>query len=136
MTHLNDEAKQRVEWTEVEVDSFTLDSLFPDVVPDCVKMDVEGSELRVLRGSQNLLKKGKTFFLMEVHGFRDPEGQRDASEVIEFMRQFGYSPHSFYGKSLFAANMRKYLPRLYYRQKLSALKHLPRRVIGKLRKMA
>jgi FkbM family methyltransferase len=135
LEHVSNEAKKRVGWSEIEVDSFTLDSLFQNTIPDCVKIDVEGSELRVLRGGENILGRGKTIFLVELHDFLDPDGQRNPSEVIQYMKQFGYSHYNFYGKRLFVKNIRRRLPLLYFRWKLFALASVSRRAIVKLRKI-
>jgi FkbM family methyltransferase len=88
-------------WKQFSVQGITLDSLMGEDVPDIVKIDVEGSELRVLRGAENILKKGKTKFLIEIHSWPDPEGQKNPNEVYEYMKNFGYIERSLYGKLLF-----------------------------------
>jgi len=88
-------------WCENVVDSFRLDSLFKDSSPDFVKIDVEGAELRVLKGATRILSEGKTSFLIEVHSGVDPEGQRNPAEVFKFMESFGYSYSNFHGRYLF-----------------------------------
>ena len=90
------------QWREVFLDCFRLDTLLMDIQPDLVKIDVEGSELRVLRGCTRILKKGKARFLVEIHGWADPEGQRDPAEVFDFMKSFDYWPTNQYGRYLFA----------------------------------
>jgi FkbM family methyltransferase len=92
---------KKTEWTEIEVDSFTLDNKFKDQLPDLIKLDVEGSELRVLKGCKKILQEGNCVFLVELHSWVDPEGQSSAAEVIEFMNKFNYKRYNFYGKSLF-----------------------------------
>lgn len=90
-----------VEWTELTVEGVTLDSLFPTTAPDLIKMDVEGAELRVLRGAQSLLSKKKTVFLTEVHSWADPQGQANRQEVFSYMRDFGYHRAQIAGQVLF-----------------------------------
>lgn len=93
---------EALRWEEILVDSCRLDTLLGGVRPDVVKIDVEGAELRVLRGGQEMLKDGKAKFLVELHaGWTDPEGQRDLSEVHGFMASFGYQPSDFCGHALF-----------------------------------
>jgi FkbM family methyltransferase len=41
----------------LEVESFALDSLLPDVPVTFIKMDIEGSELATLKGARNLIQK-------------------------------------------------------------------------------
>ena len=56
-----------------EVRSVRLDDLLPELGIDirdkrlCIKMDVEGAELNVLEGAQNLLKNKNISILMETH---------------------------------------------------------------------
>ncbi len=90
-----------VDWHPTTVDCVRLDSLFRDSSPDVVKIDVEGAELRVLKGATRILREGRTKFLIEVHGGADPKGQKDPEEVFRFMESFGYARLSFYGRSLF-----------------------------------
>jgi FkbM family methyltransferase len=92
---------QAVDWQEIVINCFKLDTIFRDCSPDLVKIDVEGSELRVLRGAIRILRKGKTKFLVELHSFVDPEGQGGPEEVLDFMKSFGYSPTNFHGHRLF-----------------------------------
>lgn len=87
-----------VTWSEITVDSLRLDTLFKNQSPDFIKMDVEGAELRALKGATNILRKGKARFLIELHGFVDPKGQKNKKEVYEFMESFGYSPVKTYEK--------------------------------------
>jgi FkbM family methyltransferase len=102
-----------IEWHETEVQCHTLDTLFPNQSPDLIKIDVEGAELRVLRGASKILREGKTVFLVELHGsWADPEGQDTAKEVVRFMQSFGYHRLNFHGRTLFV-NRRSRVPRAY-----------------------
>jgi FkbM family methyltransferase len=93
---------EALRWEEILVESCKLDTLLAGVIPDVVKIDVEGAELRVLRGAKNLLTVGKTKFLVELHeGWTDPEGQKDLSEVHRLMASFGYHPSNLCGHTLF-----------------------------------
>ncbi|MHC4911736.1 MAG: FkbM family methyltransferase, partial [Planctomycetota bacterium] len=96
-----DVGDESANWSQTEVDCVTLDGLFKDKSPDLVKIDVEGAELRVLKGAARILKEGKTKFLVEVHGGVDPEGQKEPVEVFRFMQSFGYRTINFHGRSLF-----------------------------------
>lgn len=102
---LPEEYRNAVRWEEVSVDCFRLDTLFKTMFkgsdPDFVKIDVEGSELRVLRGCTEILRQRHAIFLVELHNWRDPEGQRSSEEVLEFMKSFGYYPFDYHGHKLF-----------------------------------
>lgn len=52
-----------------KVSTLTVDYLvkYYNLVPDLVKIDVEGAEIEVLNGSTNLAAKKKTIFFVEVH---------------------------------------------------------------------
>lgn len=93
------------QWQSVTVNGITLDTLVSQTlnqqIPDVVKVDVEGSELRVLKGSKQLLELGQTKFLVELHNWGDPEGQNDAKDVHRFMASFNYIPAFFQGQPLF-----------------------------------
>jgi FkbM family methyltransferase len=60
-------ARGSIQWKECEVDSITLDSLCKDLEPDLIKIDVEGTEYRVLQGACGILARGKCRFFVEVH---------------------------------------------------------------------
>jgi len=92
---------KKVEWSRVRCESVTLDALFEVDTPDFVKIDVEGSELRVLEGSNRILRKGKTKFLIEIHSWSDPDGQNNADEIVGLMKSFGYEIVNYHGRSLF-----------------------------------
>lgn len=102
LSHVGDQLRQVATWEEVVVECFRLDNLLEDMHPDLIKIDVEGSELRVLRGCTRLLKDGKARFLVEIHGWADPEGQKDPAAVFDLMRSFGYWSTNQGGRYLFA----------------------------------
>jgi FkbM family methyltransferase len=54
------------------------------VIPSLIKIDVEGAEMTVLKGSHNLIMNYKPTILLSIHS--------DAlrSECIEFLKKFGY----------------------------------------------
>ncbi|MEW6673308.1 MAG: FkbM family methyltransferase [Thermodesulfobacteriota bacterium] len=87
-----------VEWEEVSVNSIRLDSFFDKLIPELIKIDVEGAELSVLRGTENLLRNGSMSFLLEVHSF---SGQINPAEVFQFMSSKGYYSRNFFGRLFF-----------------------------------
>lgn len=103
-----------LQWHDTIVDCHTLDGLFPGHGPDLVKIDVEGAELRVLRGASRILKEGKTVFLVELHGsWASPEGQDTSQEVVHLMQSFGYQHLNFHGRTLFV-NRRSRMPWTFF----------------------
>jgi FkbM family methyltransferase len=106
MDHLKEEDSRRINWEEITIETFTLDAILKDRNPDLIKMDIEGSELRALKGAQKILQKGTAEFLIELHNWEDPEGQKNAAQVIELMTTYGYGSRSFYGKKLFSRGLK------------------------------
>lgn len=76
--------------TKVEVDCVSLDSLFKELKPDFVKIDVEGGEYSVLLGARGILRDGKCRFFVEVHPWGDERARKQPADVFRLLRQFGY----------------------------------------------
>jgi len=76
------------------VPTITLDALLPQLPPvRLVKIDVEGAELRVLRGMRQLIDRDRPFLIVEVDdGFLRQLGA-DASRLCAFLTQAGYKLH-------------------------------------------
>lgn len=91
----------KVTWDQIEVNCTTLDKLFDNEIPDFIKIDVEGAELSVLKGARNIIRSGKSKFLVEVHYWGHVEEQRTTDDIFNFMKSFGYYPLNYYGNVLF-----------------------------------
>src|SRR3546814_2134995 len=100
---------------EIEVPARTRDTLFENETPDFLKADIEGAELRMLQGATRILGERKTIFLMELHGWADPDSGMPNVTVTSFMRSYGYWPVSLYEHTLFIPLGWRYL-----REKLAA----------------
>jgi FkbM family methyltransferase len=62
---------------------------------DIVKIDVEGHELSVLKGMQNILGNGSVKHLfLEINNHALSSGQTSGHEIISFLQKFGYMPFS------------------------------------------
>lgn len=118
------ETPRPVEWEEIIIPSSTLDELFPQRVPDFIKIDVEGAEFTVLNGAKRILAQGKTIFLIELHDW--PSGSHGADEVRKLMRSAGYASVSFFGQPLFVESRR-----LWFRLKVMEVRDF-RRLLGRL----
>lgn len=77
--------------TTIQVETVTLDGFCErrGLWPDVVKIDVEGGELLVLRGSSRLLRERKAKFIVAAHPTWLPEGQT-SGELFERFRRYGY----------------------------------------------
>ncbi len=67
-----------------EVKTVRLDDIVTGKV-DFLKMDVERSELEVLRGAEKILEKYRPYIVAELH-----EGPRLVNAVISFLSKYGY----------------------------------------------
>lgn len=69
----------------IEVEQVTLADFFEPGVPTLVKVDVEGAELRVMRGAEQNIAGGNTRFLLEIAWFGDRERHATARELLAFL---------------------------------------------------
>src|SRR6476660_4616925 len=79
-------SRGRLRFIETVVPVVPIDDL--TLTPDFVKIDVEGSEMGVLRGMMATIERCKPVFMIEF----DP-GQ--ATDIADILRPFGYRPYVF-----------------------------------------
>ena len=77
-------------WSKTQVDVITLDDLFATGDPDLIKIDVEGAEYSVLLGARDILRRGRSRFLVEVHSWGDERLNKTPSDVFNLFAEFGY----------------------------------------------
>lgn len=70
----------------------TLDRLCESlrVVPDLVKIDVEGAEHEVLLGSAEIARKGQSRMLVEMHALAELPMHENAARVLDWCRSIDY----------------------------------------------
>jgi FkbM family methyltransferase len=68
-----------------------LDDLVDPGEATLVKIDIEGAEYRALLGARRLLDASNVSFLVELHGWGDPELKKYPVDVAMFMMRSGYS---------------------------------------------
>jgi FkbM family methyltransferase len=83
------EASQRCRTTSIR--TVPLDSLGDLPTPDLIKIDVEGMELEVLKGMQNVLKTVHPDLYIELHGATGDQKEKNARAVVGFLKNNGYS---------------------------------------------
>jgi len=96
------------DWEEIRVPAVTLDEVCGTFLPDFVKADVEGAELRMLKGASRILAARRTVFLLELHPWDDPDDSSTESVTV-FMRSRGYHSVEFFSHNLFMPFGRQYL---------------------------
>lgn len=80
--------------TPVEVPAVTLDEYCRarGLAPNVIKIDVEGAELRVLRGAERLLRESNDLVIWcEVHPRQMENLGDDVAELAPYLEQLGYS---------------------------------------------
>ncbi len=98
----------------IDVDVVRLDDFFANKEIDFIRMDVEGYEREILRGSEKLLTRKnppKNFFI-EVHSELLHKKDSSAREIIEYLKQYGYEViKSYYrgSSTIFAASTEELL---------------------------
>lgn len=120
-----------VTWKTTTVIGVTLDDICAERAPDLIKMDIEGGELRALRGGARMLANDsiRTQLLIEVHEWPDPAGQKNPKEVFSYMKSIGYFAYPVGGSFFFdrglSAAVRSYI---------GFVKMIPQKVAAKLMK--
>lgn len=76
--------KQRVTVESISLDAFCGETGW---IPKLIKMDIEGAELRALRGAAGLLEKHRPVLVVEVHPYLLGEPQE---RLFELLGQWGY----------------------------------------------
>jgi len=80
--------------TSLRVPTVSLDSLFKQygILPDLVKIDVEGAEGLVLDGAKEIAKQHKTRFFVEMHSSPELTMDYNATKIIEWCSSLCYQP--------------------------------------------
>lgn len=82
----------------IRVRSTTLDALSQGGRIDVVKIDVEGAELMVLRGGEQLLsdkKRRPRAMLIELNSENQSVYGHTPDQIVDYLAGFGYTAHSF-----------------------------------------
>lgn len=77
------------------VETITMDYLvaYYKVIPDLVKIDVEGAEVMVLNGAKSLARNNTTRFMIEMHVTREVSMESNVDSVLEWAREVGYTAY-------------------------------------------
>ena len=75
----------------IKVKSSRLDDLYDMPPLDVIKIDTEGSELEILRGAINTIKKNKPFIVLEFHKKNRAAFKVSTSQIFEFLKNIKFS---------------------------------------------
>jgi len=78
----------------LQVQTCTIDSLILEysVIPDLVKIDVEGAEAKVLQGATKLASHQQTKFMVEVHSSPELSIINNTNMIMEWCESNNYNP--------------------------------------------
>jgi len=78
---------------ELKIDAITLDNFCKkhNVIPNLIKIDVEGHELKVLEGAKNVLLLNGPKLIIEIHSHRLKFEGYNEKNLLEFLSKCNYS---------------------------------------------
>lgn len=84
---------------KTSIQTITLDTFCSEVClrPNLVKIDVEGAELLVLRGSVKLLSESCPTIILAVHPYWLPKGH-STRQIFELLSEWGYTMYNSQGR--------------------------------------
>ena len=99
-TLIGEKMSKDMPFERVKVETLSLDSFFSDkkALPDLLKIDVEGNELKVFEGASNILTKKQPTLLFECE--QRHLGKIGIEQVFSFLEKFGYVGYFFSPKDL------------------------------------
>lgn len=94
-----------------EVDSITLDEYCrkKNLLPDLIKIDVEGAEIKVLKGCKRLMKKVKPIFILSVHPRQIKEMEMKLNQIFEIAKNNNYKIKDSENNIVKSLNFKEYL---------------------------
>jgi len=92
----------------VPLDRFVADNSIDKI--DLIKIDVEGYELKVLKGANEILRKHRPLLFIEFDNYNLTQQNDSAKELIAYLKEFNYKiSHAETGDEITGANLATYL---------------------------
>lgn len=70
------------------------------VIPDFIKIDAEGYELKILKGGEKTIKTNKPVLVLEVNEYALEQAGTSRKELFEYLDSIGYIYSDIYGEPL------------------------------------
>lgn len=70
------------------------------IMPDFIKIDAEGYELKILKGGEETIKTNKPVLILEVNEYALTQAGTSRSELFEYLDKLGYIYSDIYGEQL------------------------------------
>lgn len=90
----------------IDVEVITVDDFCKDnnLIPDLIKVDIEGAELWALKGMKKILSHRKTKVIIEMHQFAWSSFNYSAKDFLQFVTELGgYDMHDNHGNLIIEA---------------------------------
>jgi methyltransferase, FkbM family len=90
---------------EVTIESVAIASARLNVIPDFIKLDIEGYEYEAIKGAVSFLTEYRPALFLELHLNYLEERKLSARSVVDLLEQCGYSFFTYRGAKLRAADV-------------------------------
>lgn len=103
--------KDREQYIKTNRKQITLDSFFENspLKPELIKIDVEGAEIKVLKGGIQTLKKFKPLIFLSVHPVEISLMNSSVQELRDLIKQIGYQVTNIDGTSVDEFSLKEYI---------------------------
>ncbi len=79
------------------------------IIPEVIKIDVEGAELNVLKGAKNILMKNTIFLVISVHPSLIKKLNQKTHDLIDFIHEINYEIYEVNGNIAKKLKSREYI---------------------------
>tara|TARA_A100001388_G_C28751868_1_gene492640 strand:+ start:507 stop:1346 length:840 start_codon:yes stop_codon:yes gene_type:complete len=98
-------------YKEVKLNQITLDDYCNEtgIIPQIIKIDVEGAEINVLKGSRKIIEKYKPLIYLSIHPIHIKALGQDLNDLKNIIKKFNYRIEDFEGEKITDYKMSEYL---------------------------
>ena len=66
-----------------------------DIDPDLIKMDIEGAEVDAIKGSIEILKKGRAIFILSLHPKNIIHSNNTVEDLVNIFKKYNYDFYDY-----------------------------------------